>query len=188
MRCALLLLLPVAFAGSCASSSQSCNCHEMLLAHREATRLPAWVEAPNFLVLQPGVAGSGPPAPTEISQLKERGYSTVINLRMPSEAGVAEERAAAEAAGLHYVSIPMTGSNFALADANALREVLAAAPAGDVLLHCGSGSRVGALWAMAVAVEQGLAPNEAEALAVRSGASPALAARVAEQLRIAARP
>jgi uncharacterized protein (TIGR01244 family) len=186
MRSALILLSFGLILGSCASGAGDWEGHAA--ADAEAGDLPDWIEAPNFIVLQPGLVGSGPPALTDVPQLKERGYATIINLRMPSEAGVAEERAAAEAAGLHYVSIPMTGSNFALADAHALREALRSAPPGDVLLHCGSGSRVGALWAMAVAVEQGLSPNDAEALALRSGAAPVLAARVAEQLRIAARP
>lgn len=184
MRNALLLIGLGSLLAACGAPGQSSEGD----AADTASGLPSWVAAPNFIVLEPGVAGGGPPALTEIPQLQERGYSTIINLRMPSEAGVAEERAAAEAAGLHYVSIPMTGSNFALADVNALREALASAPPGDVLLHCGSGSRVGALWAMTRAVEQGLAPSDAQALALRSGAAPLLAARVAEQLRAAARP
>lgn len=188
MRSALLLLGLGSLVASCGAPGQRSGDDEAFGSDRAASGLPSWVEAPNFIVLQPGIVGSGPPALTEIPELKERGYSTIINLRQANEPGVADERAAAEAAGLHYVSIPLSGSNFALADANFLRAALAEAPAGDVLLHCGSGSRVGALWAMAVAVEQGLAPNDARALALRSGAAPVLAERVAEQLRTAARP
>lgn len=187
MRTALTLFGFGVFFASCAAPGDG-DWESHSAADAEAGALPGWVDAPNFIVLQPGLVGSGPPAPSEISQLQERGYSTIINLRQASEPGVAQERAAAEAAGLHYVSIPMSGSNFALADVNLLRQALAAAPAGDVLLHCGSGSRVGALWAMTRAVEEGLTPNEARALALRAGAAPLLADRVADQLRAAAKP
>ena len=184
MRNALPLLGFAALLASCASGGGDWESHAA--ADAESGDLPGWVQAPNFVVLQPGLVSCGPPAVSEIPQLQERGYSTVINLRQDGEPGVAEERAAAEAAGLHYVSIPISGSNFALADAYALRDALANAPAGDVLLHCGSGSRAGALWALNRAVEEGLKPEDAQALALRAGAAPPLAARVAELLREAA--
>ncbi len=185
MRNALTLLGFGLILGSCSSTGEG-DWESHAAGDAETGALPEWVEAPNFTVLQPGLVGSGPPALAEIPLLQERGYSTIINLRQAGEPGVAEERAAAEAAGLHYVSIPMSGSNFALADAHLLRQALADAPAGDVLLHCGSGSRVGALWAMTRAVEEGLKPDDARALALRAGAAPPLAARVAELLREAA--
>lgn len=187
MRPALLLFGLGCCLASCTSPGENGRELDPRAADRAANGLPSYVDASNFTVLQPGLAGSGPPVLAEVSEMKQRGYSTIINLRLSGEPGVAEERAAAEAAGLNYVSIPLTGSNFALADAYLLRAALTDAPPGSVLLHCGSGARAGALWAMTCAVEQGLAPADAQALALRSGASPAQAERVAEQLRAAAR-
>lgn len=150
-----------------------------------AARLPAFVDAPNFIVLGPGVAGSGPPALAEIPLLSARGYAAIVDLRQPSEKGYDAERAAAKAAGLLWIPLPVSGSNLDLADAAALRQALAEAPSGDVLLHCGSGSRAGALWALMTALDQGLLPPEAESLAVRSGAAPQLGSRVRGQLAAA---
>jgi uncharacterized protein (TIGR01244 family) len=149
-----------------------------------ATGLPAWVDAPNFQLLDERVAGSGPPTLDAIAGLRERGYGMVIDLRTAEEPGFAAERAAAEAAGLRYVHIPVAGLTFDLTDAAKLNEALASAPAGDVLLHCRSGARAGSLWALAQGLERGLTPQQAAELARRSGrtVSATAAARVAEEM------
>lgn len=146
--------------------------------------LPAWVDAPNFQVLDERVGSSGPPTLEAIAGLRARGYGMVINLRTEQEPGVAAERAAVEAAGLRYVHIPVAGLGFDLTDAALLNEALASAPAGDVLLHCGSGARAGALWGLAQGLERGLTPQQAAELARRSGrtVSAAAAARVAAEM------
>ncbi len=79
--------------------------------------VPELVAAANFRMLAPGVAGSGAIASAEIPHLAGRGYGLVIDLRTRTENGVAAERAAVEAAGLRYAAIPVSGSNFDLADA-----------------------------------------------------------------------
>lgn len=137
--------------------------------------------------LTPTVAGSGTPPLTAIAGLPEQGYGALIDLRLPSEPGYAEERSAAAAAGLRWIAVPISGSNFDLADAAALRAALDEAGDAKVLLHCRSGSRVGALWALMQATDQGLTPTEAESLALTSGAAPRLALRVREQLIAAQR-
>lgn len=149
-----------------------------------ADGLPAWVDAPNFQILSAEVASGGPPTPEALRGLRERGYGMVIDLRTDEEPGVAEERAAAEAAGLRYVQIPVRGASFDLTDAMRLRDALAGAPAGKVFLHCRSGGRAGALWGLANGFDRGMTPDDAAGLARQSGrtVSDGAAARVAEEL------
>lgn len=153
----------------------------------EGADLPAWVDAPNFQILTERVAASGPPTLEAVAGLRERGYGMVIDLRTDAEPGVAEERATAEAAGLRYVRIPVAGYGFDLTDAMRLRDALASAPDGKVLLHCRSGGRAGALWGLAQGFDRGLVPQQAAEIAKASGrtVSDPAAARVAEELTTA---
>lgn len=163
-----------------AACGTDCEC----CADGGAADLPAWVDAPNFQILSERVASSGPPTLEAVSGLRQRGYGMVIDLRTADEPGFAEERAAAAAAGLRYVHIPVAGVGFDLTDAAKLRDALAAAPEGKVLLHCRSGGRAGALWGLAQGFDRGLMPAQAAAIAKASGrtVSDPAAARVAEEL------
>lgn len=149
-----------------------------------AAALPAWLDLPNFVLLDERVASGGPPSLATVAELPARGYGMVIDLRTAQEPGVAEERAVAEAAGLRYVHIPVRGVGFDLADAQRLLDALDSAPAGAVLLHCRSGGRAGALWGLAQGLDRGMLPAQAAALARQSGVtvSDEAAARVAAEL------
>ena len=87
----------------------------------------------------------------------------MINLRSDTEPGFEWEAAAVKAAGMAYVSIPVAGAagltkeNVARLDA-ALKD---ASVKGPVLLHCGSGNRIGALLALRAAWVEGKDPAAA---------------------------
>ena len=123
--------------------------------------LPGALDIKNFRILQLNIASGGQPALSSFSELKESGYTQVINLRMPSEPGHEGEAEAAQKAGLRYASIPM-GKAVRIADANRLRHLLSKRTRGFTLIHCASGNRVGALFGLARALEEGL--SEADAL------------------------
>lgn len=131
--------------------------------------LPASLPIRNFLPITERVAGGGPPSAATIAEMKALGYSTIINMRTLSEPGVAEEAALAEAAGLHYVHIPVGGTTANLRNGLALSQAIESAPEGRILLHCGSGSRVGAMWGIKEAIEHGLNQDDAAEVARRSG-------------------
>jgi len=131
--------------------------------------LPASLPIRNFLPITERVAGGGPPSPATIAEMKSLGYSTIINMRTMAEAGVAEEAALAKAAGLHYVHIPIGGTTANMRNALALSQALEEAPEGQILLHCGSGNRVGAMWGLKEAIEHGLDQDHAAEVARRSG-------------------
>ena len=112
---------------------------------------------PNARVPVPGVLSGGQPTQDQIAAAGAAGYTTVINLRSDTEPGFEWEAAAVKAAGMAYVSIPVAGKtgltkdNVARLDA-ALKE---AAVKGPVLLHCGSGNRIGAMLALRAAWLEG---------------------------------
>jgi uncharacterized protein (TIGR01244 family) len=130
---------------------------------------------PNVSVARPGLVAAGRPSPEAVASLKARGFRTVIDLRTPSEPGFAEERAAVEAQGLRYVSVPVAGSSFSGTNVDAVKAALDQATDGPVLLHCASSNRVGAVWAVLKARE-GMPVEQALEEGKRVGlTSPALA-------------
>ena len=131
--------------------------------------LPAALPVQNFLLLSERTVGGGPPSAATIAEMKSLGYSTIINLRTSREAGVAEEAELAAAAGLHYVHIPISGATTNLRNAAAISQALENAPDGKVLLHCGSGNRVGAMWGLMEAIDNGHSADTATQVARRSG-------------------
>jgi len=118
---------------------------------------------PNARIPVAGVLSGGQPTQDQIAAAGSAGYKTVINLRPDTEPGFAWEAAAVTAAGMAYVSIPVAGAaaltkeNVALLDA-ALKE---AATKGPVLLHCGSGNRIGAMLALRAVWLEGKDPAAA---------------------------
>lgn len=140
---------------------------------------------PNYVVITPGVAGGGQPAPQDLARIKALGFKTVINLRTEGEHGyLAEEEATLEAAGLRYVHVPVTAATLSSADVAAVRAVLDDPAAAPVLIHCTSGNRVGTMWG-AVAASRGKTLEEAEAEGRRAGMH---GDAMTEALRRVARP
>lgn len=88
----------------------------------------------------------------EFPAIAAQGYATVINNRPDGE--VADQplnrdlELAAQAAGLHYVYLPVVGSGMTPEKVAALREALATAPA-PVLAFCRSGARSTRLYELA---------------------------------------
>ena len=132
---------------------------------------PALLDIPNFAVLNGKVSGGGFVTPEQVASLPGLGYTTIINLQHEREPGVQAEMAAAEAAGITYVSIPVSGGTFTLADAHAVALAIDANP-GHVLFHCRSGGRVSAVWALTRAINESLSPEEAMQVAAHEGCRP----------------
>ena len=93
-------------------------------------------------------ASSGQPNAAQLETLAEKGFVAVIDLRGPGEDRGYEEPGAVEAAGLEYSPLPIAGADaVSVENARKLGEVLDSFD-GPVLVHCGSGNRVGALVAL----------------------------------------
>ncbi len=93
-------------------------------------------------------------AVAEVADLAAAGFTTIVNNRPddeePDQPSGAEIQAAAEAAGLVYVAIPVTHAGFSHPQLDAMTEALTAAK-GPVLAYCRSGTRSCNLWALAAA-------------------------------------
>ena len=92
--------------------------------------------------------------PDDVPAIAAAGYVAIVNNRPDDEepgqpAGEAI-RAAAEAAGLSYVAIPVTHAGFSFPQVAEMAQALARAD-GPVLAYCRSGTRSCNLWALAKA-------------------------------------
>jgi protein tyrosine phosphatase (PTP) superfamily phosphohydrolase (DUF442 family) len=111
----------------------------------------------------------GQPTEAELADWKSKGVRTIISLRTPGEIDW-DEKAAAEAQGMKFVSIPFRGAD-SLGDAQieAALEALKEGKDGPVILHCGSSNRVGAIWYAHRIRHDGLSPEAALAEAKQVG-------------------
>jgi uncharacterized protein (TIGR01244 family) len=91
------------------------------------------------------------PKLSDFQELKRQGFTTIVNNRPdgedPNQLGSAAEEAAARAAGLGYVHIPVTSTGMTEDDARRLKETIEQAP-GPVVAHCRSGARSFYLWVL----------------------------------------
>lgn len=97
----------------------------------------------------------------QVADIAAAGFKTIVNNRPDDEdAGQPSGdaiRAAAEAAGLKYVAIPVTHSGFSHPQIDAMTQALTDSD-GPVLAYCRSGTRSCNLWALAAA-KAGRNPN-----------------------------
>jgi uncharacterized protein (TIGR01244 family) len=102
------------------------------------------------------ISVSGQIQPEDVAAIKAEGFTTIINNRpdaeSPDQPAGAEIAAAAEAAGLAYVAIPLGRDGVSADMVEATRAALAAS-AGPVFAFCRSGTRSTTLWALSQAGE-----------------------------------
>src|ERR1700674_3017067 len=99
IRLALVLVAAAAFGSRPASAQQVTK--------------PTVPGVTNFASLETTVACGGATTPEAVPELKKMGFASIINLRLPSEAGanVDGEAAAAKVAGIKFFSIPFSGQS-----------------------------------------------------------------------------
>jgi uncharacterized protein (TIGR01244 family) len=120
-----------------------------------------------FAKLDESVYVAGQIAPADVAEAARLGIVSIINNRpdgeQPGQPAGAEIEAAAKAAGLAYVHIPVAGG-ISAEQVDAMAEALAMRPA---LAFCRSGTRSAWLWALARAREGA----DSEALISRAAAA-----------------
>lgn len=109
----------------------------------------------------PGFAVAPQPAPGDLSDLAAGGFTTIICNRPDGEDAdqptIADMRAAAEAAGMAFHHIPVSGGAFPDAAVAAFRAVRRGS-AGPVLAYCRTGTR--SITLDTLANPDGIAPSE----------------------------
>jgi uncharacterized protein (TIGR01244 family) len=106
-----------------------------------------------------------------VAEAKALGVTLIINNRPEGESDDqvpgADIEAAAQAAGLEYVAIPITHSGFSQPQVEAMVAALQGAE-GKVLAYCRSGTRSTLLWALAESA-QGGDPDSLTNMAAKAG-------------------
>ena len=107
----------------------------------------------------------------QVAEAAASGFALIVNNRPEDESDDQtpgpEIEAAARAAGMNYVAIPVTHAGFSEGQVTAMAKALAEAH-GPVLAYCRSGTRSTLLWALAEAA-RGEKPDDLAAKAARAG-------------------
>ena len=116
-----------------------------------------WIDVPNMHFPFDGICTGGRPRPRHLHQARDGGVKAVISLCAPSECSDYDEASLVTGLGMRYLNIPVAGpGDLTLANARALADALRDARGGAVFVHCASGNRVGALFALKARYIDGL--------------------------------
>lgn len=119
-------------------------------------------DLPNAREPEPDLLTGGQPSRACLEAARAAGYRTLVNLRPAGEFKDFDEELAARENGFDYVAIPIAGAKDLDDEAvTALDAVLADPQRRPALIHCGSGNRVGALFAVHACRKRGLGVDEA---------------------------
>jgi uncharacterized protein (TIGR01244 family) len=130
----------------------------------------------NYTKVDAVVACGGATETAALEGLKNDGFKAVINLRQPTEQGanIEENAARAKALGLNYISLPLNGQAPDPKVVDAFLAAVANKANQPVFIHCGSASRVGAVWLVKRVLQDGWtvekATEEAKMIGLRSEA------------------
>lgn len=107
----------------------------------------------------PQIATSGELLPGAVGELKQHGFKSVLDMRTVKEGTKAEESIVREA-GIQYYNIPIS-KDWPAADAFVhFRAIVENQENYPILVHCGSGNRVGMMWS-AYQLEKGVEYEQA---------------------------
>ncbi len=152
-------------------------------AQQTTAQAKAEVEGiPHYKRLSAELAVGGQPSDEALEKLRELGFKAILNLRTPRE-GSEEERKKAEALGLDYYNIPITPDTITEEKVQEFSRILREAEK-PLLVHCASSNRVGGLWYIHRALDDGLPEDKALEEAKQAGLrSPTLEQIVREFVR-----
>lgn len=127
----------------------------------------------NYSRVDATIGCGGATTPAAMAGLKGEGFVSVINLRLASEPGadVDAGRAAADAAGLKYFHLPLSGANPDVEVVERFLATVADTANQPVFIHCGTANRVGAVWMIKRALQDGWPVEKAQAEAEAIGLS-----------------
>ena len=139
----------------------------------------ATVVSTGMVVPVDGMTSAGQPDEAALGIFADQGYTTVIDLRTAGEDRGIDEAAVVESLGMDYITLPIGRNDINFDKARSL-DILIAEADGPVLVHCGSGNRVGALLALSKSLDG--ADNETALEYGRKGGMTRLEGTVKEAL------
>jgi uncharacterized protein (TIGR01244 family) len=128
----------------------------------------------NFTKVDAVVACGGATETTALDGLAKDGFKSVINLRLASEpnANIDLNAAHAKSVGLKYIHLPFNGQQPDTAVVDKFLAAVADKSNQPAYIHCGSASRVGAVWLVKRVLQDGWtiekATEEAKLIGLRS--------------------
>lgn len=108
-------------------------------------------DIPDAVSPAPGIVSAGRLAPSDIERVRAAGIGHVIDLTPDEETPGFDEAAAVRAAGLAYSNLPLDGAADLTRDNVFAFDALVRDAQRPLLVHCGSGNRVGAMAALRAA-------------------------------------
>ena len=124
---------------------------------------------PNACQLLETVVTGGQPSAAHLGAFQASGGRIVLDLRDPMEPRPLDETATAASLGMEYVNVPIGPHSLNDATLDRVLEVLRSAGDRVVLVHCASGSRVGAAMLPFLILDQGMEQEDAVGQAMRVG-------------------
>src|SRR3989454_12833444 len=102
----------------------------------------------NFAQIETTVACAGAVTPSSVAEIKKMGYKAIFNLRLANEQGadIDGEAAAAKAAGINFVHLPLNGASPDPAVVDNFLKAITAPGNQPAFIHCASGNRAAAMW------------------------------------------
>ncbi len=143
--------------------------------------LAAPASATEFTEPKPSLHTGGQPTAEDLATLSRQGVRTVIDLRTDEEDRGFDEAAEVARQGMRYVRLPIGGAGDLTSENAALLKQALDGSGDNVLLHCASGNRVGALLALMKVQHENATPAEALEFGKRAGLK-SLEPAVAEKL------
>ncbi len=123
------------------------------------------IDAPGFSEPTAGIVTGGQPDLALLTRLRNAGLRYVINLRPAAEDSSFDEAGAAKALGLNYLNLPISGpADFSPDNVASFNQLLNDVSGEATLIHCASGNRVGALYALRAAWLHSKTTDEALAI------------------------
>ncbi len=102
----------------------------------------------NFAQIETTVACAGAVTPASVAEIKKMGYKAIFNLRLPTEQGadIEGEAAAAKAAGVNFVHLPLNATSPDPAVVDSFLKAITEPGNQPAFIHCASGNRAAAMW------------------------------------------
>lgn len=116
----------------------------------------------NFSSPEPNRYRSGQPSSEEFKVLAKKGVKHVIDLRPAQETPDSDEAAQVMSEGMAYYNIPISSADdLTIENVRIIDDILLKAGEENVLMHCASSNRVGAIMALRAAWLNGKSKNSA---------------------------
>src|SRR5215472_9326838 len=102
----------------------------------------------NLARVETTVACAGAVTPSAVAEIKKMGFTSIINLRQPTEQGadIEAEAAAAKTAGINFFNIPFNNAAPDTAVVDKFLQTIAQPGNQPAFIHCASGNRAAAMW------------------------------------------